>query len=217
MKPQVSQNLTSISAYCPDCEVVTSFDKVTEQICTIREIVYRFHFQKCARCGRGGMARFEINLHEPSKGNLLDFFPPSVESARLPDGIPIEVLKEFREAELCVAFGAYRAASALFRSVLEKVLKANGYKDDVKELRRNLPEKIATATADGVITATLNMRAAENIKDLGNDVVHDAWREVTSEEVESSRHYSQRILEAFYDNREIVERTLTEKKRDFDK
>ena len=36
-------------------------------------------------------------------------------------------LKEYREAELCTSVGAWRGASALLRSALEKTLKANGY------------------------------------------------------------------------------------------
>jgi hypothetical protein len=50
-----------------------------------------------------------------------------VDELPLPEDVPDGLIKEFREAELCASFGAWRAASAMLRSVLEKTLKVNGY------------------------------------------------------------------------------------------
>ena len=47
--------------------------------------------------------------------------------ANLPSGVPEGVHKEYREAELCASVEAWRAASALLRSTLEKTLKGSGY------------------------------------------------------------------------------------------
>ena len=42
------------------------------------------------------------------------------------------------------------------------------------------------------------------VRVLGNDVLHDDWHEISEEDVSASRHYTQRILEDFYDDRETV-------------
>jgi hypothetical protein len=50
---------------------------------------------------------------------------------------------------------------------------------------------------------------------LGNDVLHEDWREVTFDEYEEAHKYAQRILEDFYDDRATVEGRLTAKGRAF--
>jgi hypothetical protein len=130
--------------------------------------------------------------------------------APLPDSVPQGIVAEFREAERCTSAGTYRAASALFRSVLEKTLKANGY------TKGPLADKIDEAVADGVITPARAKRAHEDLRVLGNDVLHDEWREVAEDEVEAAHRYAQRILEDLYDDRPTVEATLTAKVRKFD-
>ncbi|MDP9262769.1 MAG: DUF4145 domain-containing protein [Acidobacteriota bacterium] len=138
---------------------------------------------------------------------LGDFHPTSIEFAPLPAKAPPDITREFREAELCFAYQALRAASALFRSTLEKALKANGYRNGV------LAQKINEAAADGVITAARRQLAHDNIRVLGNDVLHDDWREVLPTEVEESHRYCQRVLEDLYDDRVTVEAILRGKNR----
>jgi hypothetical protein len=94
-----------------------------------------------------------------------------------------------------------RAAAGMFRSVLDKTLRANGYKG--KE-GTTLKQQIDTAAADGVITEARKKRAHDEIRVLGNDVLHDEWHEIKEVDVELARHYSQRILEDLYDDRESV-------------
>jgi len=48
---------------------------------------------------------------------------------------------------------------------------------------------------------------------LATMFLHDDWREITAAEVEAAHHYTQRILEDFYDNRSEVEKVLIAKKR----
>jgi len=98
--------------------------------------------------------------------------------------------------------GAYRAASALLRSVLEKILKANGYTTG------NLQNKIDLAAGDGVLTAARQRRAHDNLRVLGNDVLHEPWRPVSAEEYEEAHGYGQRIIEDFYDTRTETEAIL---------
>jgi hypothetical protein len=47
------------------------------------------------------------------------FYPSCTELASLPADVPTDIVAEFREAELCASVRAYRAGSALLRSVLE--------------------------------------------------------------------------------------------------
>jgi len=116
-------------------------------------------------------------------------------------------MQEFREAELCAAHEAWRASSAMLRSVLEKALKLNGYTTG------SLKDKIDSAATDGILTEARRKRANQEIRVLGNDILHDAWREVTQDEYELAHHYAQGIIEDFYDNRADVEIILKDKKR----
>lgn len=96
---------------------------------------------------------------------------------------------------------------------MEKTLKANGYIKDNDPSLRDLQKRIDAAAADGVITEARRKKAHEDIRSLGNDVLHDDWRQVKDDEVENCRRYSQRILEDLYDDRATVEKLLVEKKR----
>jgi hypothetical protein len=221
MKPTLGRKY-SVSAHCPACEAITSFDQKSVGIIEYpggryaykgnNYIRVLFIFSQCARCGTGGLATV------PDNGNvetavLEDFYPFSIDTAPLPNGVPPDIQAEFREAERCASFGANRAASALFRSVLEKTLKANGYTKSSDPSLRDLQKRIDAASADGVIIDARRKRAHEDIRSLGNDVLHDDWREITDEEVESSHRYTQRILEDLYDDRITVEAILVAKKR----
>lgn len=175
---------------------------------TFNGVVYtRVHWRllQCAGCGRAGIAKFYDNGRGP--GELESFYPRAVSCSPIPTGVPEGIEREFREAELCASVEAYRAASALIRSVLEKVLKVNGY------TKGSLQKKIDEASDDGVITVARKQKAHEDIRVLGNEVVHDEWREVTDVEVESALHYAQRILEDLYDDRATVLQLLVEKRR----
>jgi len=161
---------------------------------------------KCAGCGRGGLAKLHDNgnLHS---GALEWFVPTSIERASLPAGAPNGVTSEYREAELCASIGAWRAASGLLRSTLEKLLRANGY------TKGSLADRIDMAASDGVITEARRKRAHEEVRVLGNDVLHDEWREVLADEVALAHHYVHRVAEDLYDDRASVEAILIAKGR----
>ncbi len=221
MNPQLGKTNYSVSAHCPTCQVVTSFDQRNNAAIVVNGIhTYKgkqygrvlYIFSQCARCGRGGLAVV------PDNGNiqtavLESFFPFSIDIAPLPSAVPADIQAEFREAELCASFDANRAASALFRSVLEKALKANGYTKTNDPSLRDLQKRIDAAATDGVITDARRKKAHEDIRSLGNDVLHDDWREVAPDEVEDAHRYTQRILEDLYDDRPTVEELLTAKNR----
>jgi Domain of unknown function (DUF4145) len=209
----------SVSAYCPTCWAITNFvPKATESIQARHEHEGRSYdlvlyvFGKCVRCGRGSLATVGDNGRSAG-GVLEDFFPFSIDPLPLPQSVPGDIQTEFRGAEQCASFGANRAASALFRSVLEKTLKANGYTKGNDPTLKDLQKRIDAAAADGVITDARRKKAHDDIRALGNDVLHDDWRQVTFEEVEDSRRYTQRILEDLYDDRPTVEAILVAKNR----
>jgi len=217
MKPTFFE-ANSIRADCPDCGVPTSYEGRNPSgasefgsIVVSQDHQYNgalfsrtlYKLFRCAACSRPGVAKLHFNSNLGLDGKLEWFWPTSVVAVKLPSGVPDGILKEFREAELCLSGGAWRGASALFRSALEKLLKANGY---TKE--RDLYQRIEAAAKDGVITAARRQRAHDLVRTLGNDVLHDDWREVTPEEAESAQHYVGRIIEDFYDDRPSVEKSL---------
>lgn len=208
----------AVRARCPECDGALSvFDfkdssrefgyVIVDKPHHVNEALYqRIHYRllRCSGCGRAGLAKFHDGGHEPL---LESFHPRALAAAPVPAAVPEGIRKEYREAELCASVEAWRAASALLRSTLEKALKANGY------TKGSLEAKIDEAARDGVITAARSQRAHDDIRVLGNEVVHDEWRPVTADEVQSALHYAQRILEDLYDDRASVESLLVSKRR----
>jgi hypothetical protein len=207
----------SVSAPCPDCGgAITTFERMDgarELGVVFRQLVLndgrpvqsvRYVLTRCAGCGRGGLA----TIHEGGGRNgLAEFYPTAIDLAPVPPDVPTEICKELREAELCAAHGAFRAASALLRSTLEKTLLAAGYETG------SLYKKIEAAAGDGTLTDVRRQRAHDEIRVLGNDILHDAYREVGEEEYTLAHHYTQRILEDFYDNRTTTKALLLSKGR----
>jgi len=218
MKPKFHKG--NVQAQCDACEgAVTTFE-YKESNREFGNIIIDVHHTyqgggfsrtvylllKCAGCGKGGLAKIHDNGN--IQGGCLElFFPICITRAKIPKDVPDGIAAEYREAEICMSAGAWRGASALLRSTLEKTLKANGYTGGM------LANKINEAAGDGIITESRRKRAYDDIKVLGNDVLHDEWREIEEEEVETSHHYVQRILEDFYDDRKSVEDILTAKGR----
>jgi hypothetical protein len=220
MKAQLIKANNVVLAFCPLCRADTSFEPRQTAAPISGQYWYKNQpysrllnvFSQCARCGRGGLA---VVLDEGNSATavLESFYPISIETLPVPDDVPADILKEFREAERCLSFGANRAASALFRSVLEKILKANGYTETKDASLTNLKKRIDAAATDGAITAARKQQAHDDIRTLGNDVLHEDWREVTDDEVEDTHRYTQRILEDLYDHRPSVEKVLKQKGR----
>jgi hypothetical protein len=218
MKPQFV--LGNVRANCPDCGgVVTSFEHIVSgndlgavtrggdhPLGGRRYNYIAYHLVRCAGCGSGGLAKVYFD-DAYQRGVLGDFYPRTIDMLTIPQLVPRGVQSEFKEAELCASVGAWRAGSSLLRSTLEKTLAANGYD------KGSLAVRIDEAAADGAITAARSKRAHEDIRVLGNDVLHDEWREVTQDEFDLAHHYAQRILEDFYDDRPSVEALLISKKR----
>lgn len=208
-----------VKCICPDCNAIANFDNRSSSgefgsfIINKRHryngkdytrIIYQLF--RCTGCSRGGIAKIHCNnrVHE---GEVEDFYPVGFDKAKVPDNTPGEILTELHEAELCASVGAWRAGSAMLRSVLEKVLIENGY------VENRLVDKIDSANNDGIITDSRTRRAHDEIRVLGNDILHDEWKVVTEEDFAAAYHYCQRIIEDFYDDRNTVENILRAKSR----
>lgn len=171
--------------------------------------VLQSRLYRCPGCGLGaiGYLKLQRDNYPPDAGvdaELLHFFPSAREQLRLPTQVPAEIRNEFAEAEKCLGAACYRAAAALFRSVLEKAMRANGFNEN------RLIAKIDAAVEAGVLTPARGRRAHEEIRALGNDVLHNDWVALTDDDVEPAHRYSQRVLEDLYDDREQVVRQLVE-------
>lgn len=213
-------NQDDVRARCPECDgAITVFNHMDVSSHSAFGVVLnpgnhmydgmgfsavQWRLLKCSGCGRAGLAKIH---HGGSPNTLESFHPRALLSSPIPDGVPSTILNEFREAELCMSVEAWRGASALLRSTLEKTLEENGY------LEGSLHKKIDDAASDGVITAARKQKAHDDIRVLGNEVVHDEWREIREDEVEAALHYAQRILEDFYDDRESVVSLLVKNNR----
>jgi hypothetical protein len=210
----------NIRARCPGCSGAWStfeWRTASNQFGAVREAVQHhywgnvirdFRLFRCAGCGRGGLGTVVYGGDAQYPGRyreLRAFYPESRERLPLPSSVPKGIVSEFREAEDCLDSGSLRAAAGMIRSVLDKTLRANGYKE---KKGTTLEQQIDAAAADGVITAARQRRAHEEIRVLGNDVLHDEWHQVPADDVEAARHYAQRILEDFYDDRETILKLL---------
>lgn len=212
----------NVIAVCPICGVPTTFEAKdsTREFGSIiidnpsreewsfpeghNRIVFRL--LKCASCGRAGLVAISDN-GRVIDGQLIEFLPISVETLPLPQAVPEGILQEFREAEKDASIGGNRSGSAMLRSALEKTLKAHGYTEG------GLEAKINDAAKDGIITLPLKKRAQDNVRVLGNNILHDEWRSVDFNEFEDSHEYTRRVLECFYDDPETVKEILISKGR----
>lgn len=211
-----------VLARCPVCEgALTAFligEPQRGEFGTIFRPVTRtltevYRLAKCSGCGAGSLITFVTDPQSNKPPKLIDFYPEARERLTIPKAVPVGIVQEFREGERCSEAGCNRAAAAMFRSVLDKTLRANGYKE---KRGTNLEQQIDAAAKDGVITASRQKRAHDEIRVLGNDVLHAEWEEVENADVEAARQYAQRILEDFYDDRESVINLLREKGRKAD-
>jgi hypothetical protein len=207
----------SIRVRCPGCEgSLSSYEWHTgnKEHGAVRSRTHRsarfgdsaieYRLFRCAGCGRGGLGVFNVdagNTYPVAVTDLRSFYPEVVQRLALPVSVPAGIAAEFREGESCLDAKCYRAAAGMFRSVLDKTMRANGYK---LKAGTNLEQQIDMAAADGVITAARKKRAHDEIRVLGNDVLHEEWRKIKAEDVELARHYAQRILEDLYDDRTSV-------------
>jgi hypothetical protein len=222
----------NILAACPGCEGalasylwassggspfgVIEHAKTVQRGHSYRAQILRVEFRlfRCAGCSRGAIGTVALDGAYPGTyRELLDFHRESATSVKIPKAVPKAIETEFREAESCLNAKCVRASAGMFRSVLDKTLRANGYK--VKQ-GTTLEQQIDMAAKDGVITQARRQKAHDEIRVLGNDVLHEEWREIPAEDVRAAHHYVQRVLEDFYDDRPSVLKLLAAAQRETD-
>jgi hypothetical protein len=214
---KLNNNTGSIIAHCQECNgAQTNFEWKSDQSVfgSVKAVLHKrkhdsiwmnYRLFRCSGCGHGAIAAImtpgNASDYPTERAELIWFYPEATFRLNLPSTTPDGIKSEFMEAEQCMSVGCYRAAAGLFRSVLEKTLSANGYKTN-KE--KNLIQRIDAATNDKIITEARRKRAHEEIRVLGNDVLHDEWRKLVEDDVTLAHHYCQRIIEDFYDERYSV-------------
>lgn len=216
---KLNEKAGSIVAHCPGCDGgLSTFEWVVDgrEIGALERQVQdpywnnctaSYRLFRCAGCGCGAYGSIRYEGREPYPGSynrLVAFFPEAKSRLTVPAAVPDGIRREFVEAQRCLEVNCYRAAAGLFRSVLDKTLRANGYKPK----KESLKDQIDQACEDGVITQARKNRAHEEVRVLGNDVLHDDWHQIPEEDVLAARHYCQRVLEDFYDDRAEVEKLL---------
>jgi hypothetical protein len=206
-----------VIALCPGCDgAVSRFEVSSTPTAPSSANQYRqfqtsdgewtleYYLMRCVGCGRGALAL--VNIQVPPSGErerkLLDFYPRVISWEKLPEATPEQLMAEVREAEKAAGVGALRAATTLLRSALEKTLSANGYAE------RDLKTSIDAAASDGAITNARSRQVHDDVRRLGNDIVHDEWRVVDREEFDLALTYVVWILEDFYADRPTVEAQL---------
>lgn len=213
----------NVIANCPKCGVPTTFEPSDHSSrgtfgALVEEVETRtdhgiysrtLHvLLRCTVCHRPGVASILANS-TARDGRLAYFWPAAGPRISLPDRVPEGIVREFREAESAMSVRAWRGAAALLRSALEKALIANGY------IEKGLFNKIEAIGLDGCITDARRKKAQDFVRTLGNDVLHEEWREVSRAEVEAAHFYVSRVVEDLYDDRDAVEKVLREKGRAF--
>jgi hypothetical protein len=197
----------NIQACCPECQgALSTFewnarDKVYGSV-TINAIAdntcYRLY--RCAGCGSGamGIIRYTGKLWPGETRTLMAFHSEARERLHLPRDLPQYLVNEFREGEKCLDNGCLRASMGLFRSVLVKILRGNGYRVD-RDV--SLLAALEAAAEDGIITRARRKKAQ---RVLGHDVIDDEWHEPPRADLEALRRFTQRLLEDLYEDRASV-------------
>lgn len=223
MQPQKIQDTLNVRAMCPDCEAVSAFVVrcVGGEPVGLRKLIHSgdaadvshaYYLARCSGCNRGALAVYRVLENKLAGGEfdqhiLLEFYPNVGDRAPLPEDVPDDLAKEYREAETCASQRAYRAACAMLRSTLEKTLRKNGYKhkDQGKDRGVHLPIRLEWALQDDLITRADFERVKADVKNLADDILHGEDRtEVSADEYDKAHLYVQRILEDFYTDRPRV-------------
>ena len=133
----------TVTAFNPVATGTSSFTQTEEW--TNGPVMVTYVFLKCSACGMAAVATLVTDYLERGPYRLDDFHPRSPNFEVLPEDVPRDLFAEVREAEWAASVGAFRAATALLRSALEKTLKSNGYVEGV--LARKIDEAEVTESS----------------------------------------------------------------------
>ncbi len=134
--------------------------------------------------------------------------PPRPQPA--PEEVPEPIRRDFEEARLCFAAGAYRACAVMARRVVEAMAEDKLGKP---HKRVSLSQRIDALCKKGVIRGRLK-DSADVLRTVGNDAAHaDAERAVTKEDAQDVLELLSALLEQVYRHPTIAERQRRKRQR----
>lgn len=156
---------------------------------------------RCDNCQQISLA-LVVSPHSPHRVGAHQFIEgheaasvswlPTAGTPRSFDDVPQHLASAASEAHECNSIGAYRAAIALTRSVLEATAKDQGYTSG------NLVSKIDQMHSAGIIRTHIK-EVAHEIRHLGNDMAHgDFVDPVSAEESEMALVLMGEVLSEVY-------------------
>ncbi|MGM4957208.1 DUF4145 domain-containing protein [Bradyrhizobium barranii] len=152
--------------------------------------IYEYAVQ-CRACAKASIWEVgqRANQHDPSQQWAADYsiddavtvrhvVRPKPNAASAPEHTPPELKLIFDEGAECISIGAWNAASAMFRKILDQISKdkmhsAPGGPPADNRTRFNLKPRLAWLFANNLLPANLEA-LADCIREDANDAVHNA-------------------------------------------
>jgi uncharacterized protein DUF4145 len=149
---------------CPHCGVLANFSAVWTQDFA-GSTVSRADWAAAYRCTNEACMMVVGGIcGQGDPGHVLDYWPKTVGGKQFPD-VPDAVAAAADEAHQCHSIGAFRAAMALARAVVEATAKEKGVTSG------SLEKKIDQLCSDGYIRKDTR-DAAHAVRLVGNDAAH---------------------------------------------
>ena len=203
--PRLIEN--DVNAYCPVCDGRSNFVRESGAFSLTSKTLNKYYglftgsitflLLKCVTCSLGALGIIYEDLDSEIKV-LVDFYPKVKKITKLPDDTPEDISSEFKSAENCANIEEYRPAATMLRSTIEKVLNNHGYNE------WRLSDNLKNLQKDRLITAPLARKNKLVVKILGDQVLHQKWREVDEKEYLTAREYALDLIKAFYSDVEGV-------------
>jgi hypothetical protein len=150
---------------CPHCQVLTNFTFVQRFAQAADNPRKGEPIDDVAvRCENTACGRIIGGLGIANVGQLANWWPRRVGNKDFPD-VPNEIASVASEAHQCLSIGAYRAAMALARAVIEATAKSSGADTGTLEA------KVEALAKKGLIRSDTK-EAAHAIRLVGNDAAH---------------------------------------------
>ena len=105
--------------------------------------------------------------------------------------VPLDLRREFEEAQTCLKARAYTASVVMVRRTLEGICKDNGIN------RKNLAEMLRKLRDDGLVDATL-AEWADSLRSLGNEGAHFTGKQVGQQDATDALAFAEALLDHIY-------------------
>jgi hypothetical protein len=156
---------------------------------------------RCDACGRFTIREdriYEVPVADEADQRIgytqrrdVFWYPSQVEWRRFPD-VPQQIADAASEATACLSFGAYRAAGALARAVIEATCKERGAGG------QSLAARIETLASTGAIRPG-TAESAHEVRHFGNTMAHGDFADATTEaEASEALEFMNEVLAEVY-------------------